>query len=44
MKRADGRTWDEMRPVRIIPGYQSFAEGSAMIELGKTHVLCSISV
>ena len=44
MKRADGRTWDEMRPVRIIPGYQSFAEGSALIKLGKTHVLCSVSV
>lgn len=44
MNRADGRTWDEMRPVRIIPGYQSFAEGSALIELGKTHVVCSVSV
>jgi len=44
MKRADGRTWDELRPVKIIPGYQSFAEGSVLIELGKTHVLCSVSV
>ena len=44
MKRADGRTWDELRPVKIIPGYQSFAEGSALIELGKTRVLCSVSV
>jgi len=44
MKRADGRAWDELRPIRIIPRYQSFAEGSALIELGKTHVLCSVSV
>ena len=44
MKRADGRAWDELRPVRIIPSYQSFAEGSALIELGKTRVLCSVSV
>ncbi len=44
MKRADGRDWNEMRPVCITPGYQAFAEGSAMIELGKTHVLCSVSV
>jgi len=44
MKRADGRAWDELRPVRIIPKYQSFAEGSALIELGKTRVLCSVSV
>jgi ribonuclease PH len=44
IKRADGRAWDELRPVRIIPGFQSFAEGSAMIELGKTRVLCSVSM
>ncbi len=44
MKRADGRAWDELRPVRITPGFQSFAEGSALIEVGKTHVLCSVTV
>jgi ribonuclease PH len=44
MKRADGRASDELRPVKITPGFQSFAEGSALIELGKTHVLCSVSV
>jgi ribonuclease PH len=44
MKRADGRNWDELRPVKIIPGYQSFAEGSTLMELGRTRVLCSVSV
>ena len=44
MKRADGRAWDELRPVKITPGFQDFAEGSALIELGKTRVLCSVSV
>ena len=44
MKRVDGRAWDELRPVKITPGFQSFAEGSALIELGKTRVLCSVSV
>ncbi len=44
IKRADGRAWDELRPVKITPGYQSFAEGSVLIEMGKTHVLCSVSV
>ncbi len=44
MKRADCRAWDELRPIKITPGYQSFAEGSALIELGKTRVLCSVSV
>ncbi len=44
MKRADGRAWDELRPIQITPGFQSFAEGSALIELGKNRVLCSVSV
>jgi ribonuclease PH len=44
VKRADGRAFDELRKIEIIPGYQSFAEGSALIKLGKTHVLCSVSV
>jgi len=44
MKRADGRAWDALRSVKISPGFQSFAEGSALIELGKTQVLCTVSV
>jgi len=44
MKRVDGRAWDELRPVKIVPGFQSFAEGSALIEMGMTRVLCSVSI
>ena len=44
MARIDKRTNDEIRPVRITLGYQSFAEGSALIELGQTRVLCSVSM
>ena len=44
MKRVDGRAYDELRPIKITTGHQSFAEGSAVIELGKTRVLCSVSV
>jgi ribonuclease PH len=44
VKRVDGRAYNELRPLEIIPGYQSFAEGSALIKLGNTHVLCSVSV
>ena len=44
MKRADGRAHNELRPVKITPGFQLYAEGSALIELGKTQVLCSVSV
>ncbi len=44
MARIDGRGNNELRPVLITPGYQNFAEGSALIELGKTRVLCSVSM
>ncbi len=44
MKRADGRAWNQLRPVNITLGIQQFAEGSALIELGKTRVLCAVSV
>jgi ribonuclease PH len=44
MPRIDNRADNELRPVRIILEYQSFAEGSALIELGKTRVLCSVSM
>lgn len=33
-----------MRPVNIIPGYISTAEGSALIEIGNTRVICTASV
>ena len=42
--RIDGRAWDEMRPVRMIPGFTSYAEGSVLIEMGGTRVLCNASV
>jgi ribonuclease PH len=42
--RLDGRAYDELRPVHITPGYLSFAEGSALIELGQTRVVCAVSV
>ncbi len=44
MERKDGRQPDQMRPVRITPGYLSHAEGSALIELGDTTVLCAVSI
>jgi ribonuclease PH len=44
MTRIDSRADNELRPVRVILEYQSFAEGSALIELGKTRVLCSVSM
>jgi ribonuclease PH len=42
--RIDGRAFDELRPVVFQTGYQSYAEGSVLVEFGETRVLCSASV
>ncbi len=42
--RHDGRAADELRPVRIQRGVLRYAEGSALIEMGHTRVLCATSV
>src|SRR5260370_6547552 len=42
--RTDSRASDELRPVRITPGYLPNAEGSALIEMGNTRVICAASV
>ena len=44
MERIDGRKFDELRPVRMAVGFVDFAEGSVLIECGKTKVLCCASV
>jgi ribonuclease PH len=44
MIRADQRKPDELRPVSIEPGFLKYAEGSALISLGNTRVLCAASV
>ena len=41
MARSDGRKADELRPVSIATGYLPWAEGSVMIDLGGTQVLCA---
>ena len=43
-ERSDGRVADEMRPVRITTGFLPYAEGSVLIEMGQTRVICSASV
>lgn len=42
--RQDGRTPNELRPVTITPGYNEHAEGSVLIEVGKTRVICTATV
>ncbi len=42
--RSDNRAPDQMRPVSIVPNYINTAEGSVLIELGNTRVICTASV
>jgi ribonuclease PH len=41
--RVDGRDLGELRPVRYEAGYLEWAEGSVLLEMGKTRVLCAAS-
>jgi len=44
MSRNDGRALNEMRTVRIKKNFLKHAEGSVLIQVGHTHVICSASV
>lgn len=42
--RADGRSYDQMRPVQITRDFNIHAEGSVLIEIGNTKVICTASI
>ena len=42
--RVDGRDADQIRQVKIIRNYNNYAEGSCLIELGNTRVICTASI
>src|SRR3954469_22481214 len=42
--RPDSRRPDQLRPLEIVTGFQKHAEGSALVKLGDTWVLCAASV
>ncbi|MGH2774121.1 MAG: ribonuclease PH [Actinomycetota bacterium] len=44
MARVDGRAPDELRPVSMTPGFMPNAEGSCLIEMGDTKVICTATV
>ncbi len=44
MERTDGLRADQLRKVRLRKGVSKFAEGSALIEIGDTRVICTASV
>jgi ribonuclease PH len=43
-EREDGRSAEQLRPVRLTRGYTRHAEGSVLVEFGDTKVLCTASV
>lgn len=42
--RPDGRQANELRAVRILRNFTSYAEGSVLIEMGNTKVICTASI
>ncbi len=44
MIRLDGRANDQLRPVKITRDFMKYAEGSCLIEMGDTKVICSASI
>ena len=44
MTRIDGRSPSQLRPTTITPGFLAHAEGSVLIEVGRTKVICTASV
>jgi ribonuclease PH len=42
--RSDNRSPEQLRPVNIIPDFIPTAEGSALIEVGNTRVICTATV
>ena len=44
LSRSGGRRADALRPLRFTRGYTSHAEGSVLVEMGETRVLCTASV
>ena len=42
--RSDNRASEQMRPVKITPNFISIAEGSALIEVGNTRVICTATI
>ncbi len=43
-RRNDGRRDGELRPVKITPGFVGSADGSCLIEVGGTRVICTASI
>ncbi len=42
--RSDGRDEQALRPVRLTPGFMPYAEGSCLVEMGQTRVICTATI
>ena len=42
--RSDGRDQQALRPVRLTPGFMPYAEGSCLVEIGQTRVICTATI
>ncbi|MDQ3660066.1 MAG: ribonuclease PH [Actinomycetota bacterium] len=42
--RSDGRDPQSLRPVRLTPGFMPYAEGSCLVEMGQTRVICTATI
>jgi len=43
-RRQDGRAPTQLRPVKIVADYLKFAEGSVLIRVGETRVICAVTI
>ena len=44
MKRKNNRAYDQIRPLRIVPDFTEHPDGSILLELGKTKVICTVTL
>lgn len=44
MNREDGRSYDDLRPVRFTRNYTKYAQGSVLVEMGETKVICTATI
>lgn len=44
VERPDGRKADQIRPLKLTPGFIEWADGSVLIEAGKTRVICTATI
>jgi ribonuclease PH len=42
--RPDGRAWDQLRSIKLTPDFVPVAEGSVLIEIGQTRVICTATL